>query len=194
MKDVGTLTHELVAWHSGDPEALDRAWMLAYEELKSAARYFLATENNVRSLSATTLIHDAFLKFKKRPPPDFQSRSQFFCFASKVVRNMIIDHFRRQKVRGVSQKETLDSINHLKNDNGFPALYDLLEIDDALNKLEKEYPRRAQITLLRYYAGFNLDEIADLLDISTSTVKREWRMARMWFAHHLTTQPVNQID
>lgn len=186
-ENAGTLTHELVAWHAGDPQGIDRAWHLAYEELKRAAKYYLGN-SRTPAISATTLIHDTYLKFKKRPPADFQSRAQFFSFAGKVIRHMIVDHIRHQKVRNQHEESVQDGHEPLS-----PALgqglkaSQVLAIDDALARLEKLHPRRAQITLLRYYAGFKLEEAAELMGISPATVKREWRMARMWFANELGT-------
>jgi len=189
MKEEGTLTHELVAWHQGDSQALNRAWSMVYDELKAAAKFHLGSASNARSISATGLIHETYLKFRKKPPLDFQSRAQFFCFASKVIRHMIVDHFRRKKVRANLDQTPSDDMEVWTESLPQPLETSLLlAIDDALAELETANPRRAKITLLRFYAGFTLKEVAEILEISVPTVKREWQMARMWFAHRLDDQ------
>ena len=101
------------------------------------------------------------------------------------MRHLVIDNLRSKK-----RKAQVDGISEDLEDSlsvagpGISA-HAILAIDEALDRLEQRYPRRAQITMLRFYGGFNMEEIAEILGVSSPTIKREWRLARLWFAHQL---------
>jgi RNA polymerase sigma factor (TIGR02999 family) len=175
------VTELLRQWEQGDQEALNRIVPLLYAELRAVARRRLGREVSARSLSPTVLVHDAYLKLIDVRQARFRDRAHFLAMASRVMRRLLIDRARaRHAARrggGAEMVEWDDGL--VTSDAHAEALTDL---DDALTRLEALDPRQGQIVEQRYFGGLSLEETAEVVGVSLSTVKRELRFAHAWLA------------
>lgn len=168
----------------GGPDGADctpeRTLALLYEELRAIARHHMRAERADHTLAPTALVHEAWLRLHARDASAFRDRSHFLRTASQVMRHILVDHARARHAakRDGGIKVTLDP--GLVHESA--SVVDLLALDDALTRLEAADPRWARVVELRFFAGFELAEIAALLDLSVSTVKRDWQFARAWMA------------
>jgi RNA polymerase sigma factor (TIGR02999 family) len=139
-------------------------------------------------LQPTALVHELFLRMSASPPPSWQDRAHFFAVAATTLRRILIDRARANQASrrgGREQKVPLEL-----NDPGITCSYDdLLSVDEALNTLEQAEPRMARVCELRFFAGLEEKEIAELLGVAEITVKRDWKFARAWLATHLNQAP-----
>jgi RNA polymerase sigma-70 factor, ECF subfamily len=157
-------------------DALDRLLPLVYNELRRLAGSFLQREHAV-SLQTTELVHEAYFKLTDQRSVDWHNRGQFFAIAAQAMRRILIDAARERKSlkRGV-EKISLDDAPTISGETN----QDLLELNDALNELEKFDEQQCRLVELRYFAGLTIEETAEVLKISPATVKREWVIARAW--------------
>ena len=136
------------------------------------------------SHQATALVHEAYLRLVGTADPGWDSRGHFFAAAAEAMRRILVDNARRKggarRGRGRARVELdLDRLATPERAD------DLLAVDEAIQKLQQEKPHLAEIAMLRYYAGLSADETAAVLEISASTLAREWRFARAWLIRHL---------
>lgn len=151
---------------------------LVYSELRTIAAGQLRGERTDHTLQPTALVNEAFLRLVDQERVQWSNRSQFFAVAAKAMRRILVDHARRRRAqkRGDNPRPVpLDNV-----EIAVPPDADLLELDDCLTRLEALDSRQARIVELRFFTGCTMDEIAEVLDISPSTVKRQWRLARVW--------------
>ncbi|MEM1204520.1 MAG: ECF-type sigma factor [Acidobacteriota bacterium] len=177
------LTHLLAAWSEGDEGAFDRASSMLYSELRQLARSHLRRESR-NPLQTTELIHEAFLLLAGQRDVQWKNRRHFFGIASQMMRRILVDQARRvrYKKRGSGQRPLpLDDAPPLADDDA----KEVLEVHEALEDLARLDPQRARIVEMRFFAGFEMDEISQALDLSVSTVYRQWRRARAWLHRHL---------
>jgi len=175
------VTRLLREWGQGDREALNRLVPLMYAELRRLAHQRLRRESAHPALNTTGLVHDAYLKLVDLRHAQFQDRAHFMAMASRVMRRLLIDQARARRAdkRGGGADEVdLDEAIGLSA----PQAAALTELDDALTRLEAIDPRQGQIVEQRYFGGLSLEETAEALDVSLSTVKRELRFAHAWLA------------
>jgi RNA polymerase sigma factor (TIGR02999 family) len=180
MSDVTLL---LQRWSTGDRAALDRLLPLVYEELRSQASRQLAHERRDHTLQVTALVNEAYLRLAGQDRGAWAGRSQFLIVAATIMRRVLVDHARRQaaeKRPPAEQRLCIDEID-LPVDDGI----DLLALDSAMERLAEIDPRQGRIIELRYFAGLNIEQVAATLDLSVSTVTRDWRMARAWLQREL---------
>jgi len=187
MPDGGDITRLLRAWCGGDSGALEALMPLVYGELRRLAASQMRTENPGHTLSPTGLVHESFVKLvEQEHTPDWQDRKHFFVVASKAMRQLLVDHARRKRAQ--------------KRDPGAPAVWadlvqlpgapwDVIDLDRALNSLERSEPRMAKAVELRFFGGLNLDEIAGTMDVSAPTISRELRLAEAWLAREIRGHP-----
>lgn len=171
----GDVTQLLQAVSEGDSRALDRLVPLVYEELRSLANRQLSREQQGRTLHATALVHEAYLKLagSRMPASD---RAHFLAIAARAMRQVLVDHARRRK----AVKRGGDVVCTTLTDGGSPVEFrpdELIALDEALEKLD---PRQRQIVECRFFAGMEEKEVADALGVSDLTVRREWVKARAW--------------
>jgi RNA polymerase sigma-70 factor, ECF subfamily len=161
----------------------ERTLALLYDELRAIARHHMRAERVDHTLAPTALVHEAWLRLHARDASAFKDRSHFLRTASQVMRHILVDHARARRAvkRDGGIKVTLDPA--LAGET--TSIVDLLALDDALSRLEAAEPRWARVVELRFFAGFEITEIAALLDLSVSTVKRDWQFARAWMATNL---------
>lgn len=179
--NITALLHELEA---GQPAALNRLVEAAYPELKRIAHRQCGRERQSSTLQCTAVVHEAWIRLAHAQHPTWKDRAHFFAFASRLMRSILIDYARAR--------------NSIKRGGGVPALalidtdavssppeVDILELNAALEELEKLDPMQGRIVELRYFSGLSIPETAEATGISESTVKREWIVAKTWIRRRL---------
>jgi RNA polymerase sigma-70 factor, ECF subfamily len=173
-----------------DQSELDAGHLLplVYDELKRIAARELARERPDHTLQPTALVHEAYLRMAQLQEIRFEDRQHFCGVAAHVIRRVLIDHERsRRAAKRGGGAERLTLHDHLEPSTG-ASDYDLLAVNEALEKLERLNPRHAQIAEMRYFAGLTVEETAAVLGLSPATVKADWRMARAWLKSQLTSE------
>lgn len=181
-QDVTVLLKEM---SEGDENAPEKLLVFVYDELRKLAHSYLKNERSDHTLQATALVHEAYIRLIDWKNVSWQNRAHFFAVAANVMRNILVDHARAkrsQKRDGLLHKIELDDAVNLSNDKDL----DLLALEDALKDLEKLDERQAKIVELRFFGGLSIEETAYVMNISPTTVKREWTMAKAWFQRELT--------
>ena len=180
------LTVMLREWSEGNADASERLMPLVYEELRRQAARFLSKERPGHTLQTTALIHETYLKLVNQREPNWNSRAHFFAISANLMRRILIDYARtkyRDKRGGHAINITLDE--SLVSDGGTPSV-DLIALDQALDRLTAIDEQQARVVELRYFSGLSLEDTAEALKISRTTVVTEWRMARAWLHRELT--------
>lgn len=180
MSEQFDITTLLIDWNGGDRKALEKLMPLVYDELRRIAHRHLRGESPGRTLQTTALVHEAYIKMIDQTRANWQNRAQFFGVAANMMRRILLDHARkrlRQKRGGGAFKISLD-------DGAFDAsderAAELVALDEALERLEKEDPQKAKLVELRYFGGLSIEETAEVLGIGTATVIRHWRVVKAW--------------
>jgi RNA polymerase sigma factor (TIGR02999 family) len=177
MSATHDVTQLLVQWANGDKSALDDLTPLVYKELRRLAASHLRKERRSHTLQPTALVHEAYLRLVDQKNPNWQNRSHFFGVASQLMRRILVDHARkRQADKRAGQRVTLDEAVSFQKERS----RELLALDGALSVLEKMDQRKSRAVELRYFGGLSMDEIAQTLDVSAVTVRRDLRMAEAW--------------
>jgi len=176
------VTRLLAEWAKGNQQALEDLTPLVYRELRQLAASCLRKERQDHTLQPTAVVHEAYMRLVDQKTPSWQSRSHFFGVAARLMRQILVDHARKKRAgkrdgRRVSFRETV-SFQQGRN-------RDLVALDSGLNALEKLDPRKCIAIELRYFAGLSMDEIAQTLEVSPVTVRRELRMAEAWLHHQM---------
>jgi RNA polymerase sigma factor (TIGR02999 family) len=175
------ITRLLHAVESGDPEATEALARAVYDQLHAVAAGQMRQEGADQTLQPTMLVHDAFLRLVDQRAVHWQSRSQFYQLAARVMRRILIDHARRRRAakRAGGAQVPLDLL---------PApepIEEVAALEEALARLAVVDTRAAQVVELRYFAGLSIEETAEVMHQSLSTVKRDWRFARAWLRREL---------
>jgi RNA polymerase sigma factor (TIGR02999 family) len=160
-------------------EVFEHLLPLVYDELRMIARARLRHERQGHTLQPTALVHEAYIRLLSGDAPPWNDRIHFFRAAAEAMRRILIDHARKKgriKRGGGRFQVTLGDV---ATGQGIP-LEDLLALDDAIQRLEGQDPRMAEIVRLRFFAGLSVEETAKALEVSERTVKREWAVARAW--------------
>lgn len=182
MSATHDVTQLLVQWANGDRQALDDLTPLVYKELRRLAASHLRRERKSHTLQPTALVHEAYLRLVDQKNPNWQSRSHFFGVASQLMRRILVDHARkRQAHKRAGQRVSLEEAVSFHQERS----RELLALDAGLSALEKIDPRKCRAVELRYFGGLSMDEIAQTLDISAVTVRRDLRMAEAWLNHEM---------
>ena len=176
----------LRAWSDGDQDALQALTPIVYEELHCLARRYMRRERSGHSLQATALVNEAYMRLVDYTRMQWQDRAHFFAVSAQVMRRILVDHARRHNVkrgRGVLHVPLEDVVVVA---SGEDAETDLMALDEALIGLTRIDPRKAQIVEMRFFGGLTLEEIDEVLKVSTGTIKRDWRAAKAWLYQELT--------
>ena len=179
-----SVTQLLQALSQGHTSAQKELWSLIYEELHGLARGQMAKEPAGLTLQSTALVHEAYLRLIGDENVQWANRRHFFGAAANAMRRIRIDDARRrgrQKRGGGQQRVPIDEANAVLDQD--PA--QVLAIDEALTKLEQADPRKAEVVMLRYFAGLSVDETAEALGVAPRTVDSEWRFAKAWLHREL---------
>jgi RNA polymerase sigma factor (TIGR02999 family) len=185
MTDV---TRILSAIEQGDPHAAEQLLPLVYEELRKLAAGKLAREAPGQTLQATALVHEAYLRLVDvEKAQHWDSRGHFFAAAAEAMRRVLIDNARRrhsQRRGGAAERRSLEGL-----EAAVPASDDeLLAVDEALERLQKVGPPKAELVKLRYFGGLTIPEAAQALGISITTANRYWAYARAWLHEELAAR------
>jgi RNA polymerase sigma-70 factor, ECF subfamily len=184
-------TQLLRAWASGDQGALEQLTPLVYDELRRIAGRFMQNERPGRTIQTTALVHEAYLKLIDVTNVDWQHRAHFFAVSAQIMRHILLDQARRRvavKRGGVAPRVNLDQAP----DIGSGHARELIALDDGLNALAKVDARKARVIELRFFAGLSVDETAEVLKVSSDTVKRDWKLARAWLLAELSDSQNNK--
>lgn len=184
MPRAEDVTVLLNAVSAGDESAPEKLLELVYDDLRRLAAAYLQNERNAQTLQATALVHEAYLRLVDWENVSWENRAHFFAVAAQVMRRVLVDHARTKQAqkRDFGQKVAFDEAISFPVGKGI----DLLALEEALMSLEKVDARQAKIVELRFFGGLSLEETAHVLNISETTVKREWTFAKAWFQRELT--------
>ena len=178
------VTQLLLDWSKGDQASLDKLLPVVYQELRRLAQHYVKQERPDHTLQATALVHEAYLKLIDTKSVAWQNRAHFFAVAAQVMRHILVDMARQRRAqkRGGGQKVSLDEALGLPDEEGG---VDLVALDEALDRLAEVDPQQSRIVELRYFGGLSVEETAEALGVSPTTVKREWRVARAWLKREI---------
>ena len=171
----------------GNREALNQLMPIVYRELRRLAKHYLRNERPDHTLQATALVHEAFLRLIDQTNVQWQDRAHFIGISAHLMREILINHAvarKRLKRGGGQYKVSVEEAGAWLSE---PEV-DLIVLNDALNELAAIDPRQSQIVELRFFGGLSVEETAEVLKLSTATVKREWRLAKAWL--HSRIKPV----
>jgi len=183
--DPDEITKMLRAWSEGDRAAADQFMPVIYDELRRQAHRFLNRERANHTLQTTALVHEAYLRLTEQRDVSWQNRAQFFGLAAQMMRRILVNYAvnrKRNKRGGSAEKLQLDETIQIQ---AADKSIDLIELDEALNRLAKLDERQARVIELRYFGGLTIEETAEVMGISPPTVKREWNMAKTWLRSEL---------
>jgi RNA polymerase sigma-70 factor (ECF subfamily) len=178
------ITVLLKRWSNGDPNALDQLMPAVYDELRTLAAAYLRRESAGHTLQSTALVNEAYLRLVNQNEVQWQNRSHFFGIAARMLRRVLVDHARGRKASkrgGAAVAISLDEQMVIPE----KVSWDVVAVDDALNSLCQFDEQQAKIVELRFFGGLSIAEIAAVLGVSASTVKREWLVAKAWLTREL---------
>jgi RNA polymerase sigma factor (TIGR02999 family) len=178
------VTQLLNLWSTGDAQALEKLIPLIYGELRRIAGRHLRGERQNHTLQITALVHEAYLRLEQQEV-QWQSRGHFYAIAAQAMRRILIDYARNQHAQkrgGVQERVSLDEAMPFSEQDRVL----LLALDEAVAKLSKMDPRQGKIVEMRFFGELTIDEIAELMDVSKATVKREWTVAKAWLHREMT--------
>jgi RNA polymerase sigma factor (TIGR02999 family) len=179
------VTQLLLAWNDGDQAALDQLMPIVYDELHRVARRHLRRERAAASVQTTALVHEVYLRLVDVRRVEWQGRAHFFAIAARVIRQILVDLARQR-----GYKKRGGGVRHVELDEsrvgGEQPDEDLAALDEALQALAELDQRKSQVVELRFFGGLTEKEIAEVLDVSPETVKRDWRFSRAWLKAYLS--------
>jgi len=179
-------TQLLNGFSNGDADAAARLIPIVYQELRQIAEHRMSRERPDHTLQPTALVNEVYLQLFNEGI-EYRDRGHFFAVAARVMRRLLVDHSRRLKAerrQGGRIKIPIDEVL----DSTQEARQDFVALNDALSDFERLHPRASQVVEMRFFGGFQLEEIADALGISLTTVKRDWEFAQVWLYSQLQSQ------
>ena len=185
VTNPGEVSQLLGKIKAGDRSAEDRLFALLYADLRRMAAYQLRRERSDHTLQPTALVHEVYVKVFGQAPPEARTRGHFIALAAQVMRRFLVDHARAKRAEKRGGRQEVQSLDHV-------FVYDtrhsdeFLAVHEALEQLREWAPRQSQIVEMRYFGGMSEEEIAEYLNVSSRTVKRDWAMARAWLHAELS--------
>jgi len=185
MSSAQDVTRLLGEWAMGNQQALDELVPLVYAELRQIAAGYLRRERQGHTLQPTAVVHEAYIRLVRQKNPVWEDRKHFFGVAARLMRQVLVEHARRRGAgkragRRVSLEETASFQPERRRD--------VVVLDNCLTELEKMDPRKCKAVELRYFAGLSMEEIAQSLDVSAVTVRRDLRIAEAWLYHEMQSE------
>ncbi len=179
------ITRLLARCSEGDSDARNHLTPIVYAELKALATNAMRREREGHTLQTTALVNEACLRLLGDAAASVANQAQFAALAAQAMRRVLVDHARRrQAAKRPAPAERIDIVEiDLASDA--PELVDLVELDVALDRLAELSPRQARVVDLKFFAGLELEQIADMLEVARPTIVRDWRMARAWLQREL---------
>ena len=178
------VTELLVRWRGGDREALDALMPLVYNELRRIAHHYLNNERPGHTLQSTALVHEAYARMVEQDFPQWQNRAHFSAVAAQLMRQILVDYARSHRAgkRGGNVcKLALEEVG----EQAQPVDFDVVALDEALKTLAEMDQQQSKVVELKFFAGLSIDDTAEVLGVSSSTVKRDWITARAWLYREL---------
>ena len=181
------VTELLHAWNEGDIDALRNLMPMVFAELRRMARLRFASERSGHTLQPTAIVNEVYLRLANQKAPKLVNRDHFLAYSGKMMRWILVDHARRRRSekRGGDQP-TICLNDDLDVEQAAAPIVDIIALDEAMNRLEELEPRQSRVVELRYFAGLTIEETAELLGVSISSVKDDWRVAKVWLYRDLT--------
>jgi RNA polymerase sigma factor (TIGR02999 family) len=171
----------------GDRDAIDRLIAVVYPELRGIAGRYLRSERPDHTLHATALVHEAYVRLFGSARIDWKNRAHFFAAMAQEMRRILVDYARARNAQKGPGRRVVISLADVK-EPGIKPDEDLVALDEALTRLEKLEPRASRVVELRFFAGLSERECAEALQISISTLKRDWQFARAWLFNELASK------
>lgn len=199
MSSTAASTHDVTrllhAWSLGDPAAADRLMPLIYAHLRGLAREYLRRERSGHTLQPTALVHEAYLRLAEGATVDYRGRAHFYRLAARAMRRILVDHARARQAQrrgGAAQGERVPLTEGEivaspwpEGEAGDGGGMDFVALDGALGRLAENYPRQGQVVELRFFGGMETRDIAEVLQVTDRTVKRDWQFAKRWLHREL---------
>ena len=186
MSESHEITRMLREWSNGNRQVLDELMPLVYEELHKQATRFLRRERPNHTLQTTALIHEAYIKLIDQRDINFNSRVHFYAVAANIMRRILVDHARaKNRDKRGGNAETLQFDEDATVIQSGQSV-DLIALDEALSRLAEYDAQQARIVELRYFGGLTLEETAETMRLSRTTVATDWAMAKAWLHRELT--------
>lgn len=185
MPHTHEITELLQAWSNGDSQALSKLIPMVDHELRKIAHAYMSREREGHTLQTTALIDEAIIRLMEGEKISWQSRTHFYALMARRMRHILIEHAREQLTAKRGNRPDRASVAEavfLSTEES----QEMIILNEALTKLEKLDERKAKIVEYRYFGGFTLEEVANVLGVSPSTVEREWRTARSWLKREVT--------
>lgn len=180
------VTQLLTDWQQGNQAAFDRLVPIVYDELRRVARARLRLERDGHTLQTTALVHEAYVRLVDLNRMTLRDRSHFFAMASRLMREILVDHARRKDAGKRGGGAARISLHDADPATPGPSL-DLLALDEALRQLVALDARLCQVVELRFFGGLSIAETANALEVSTATIERDWAVARAWLHQRLSS-------
>jgi len=180
----GDVTQLLQAWSHGEASALEKLLPLVYGDLRRRARRYMGRERQGHSLETTDLIHEAYLRLVASKPVDWRSRAHFFALSARLMRQILVDHARSRgywKRGGGRRQVTFDEALVCGEVD-----WDLVGLDEALQALAATDARKGRVVELRFFGGLSAEETAEVLEVSTQTVLRDWKLSKVWLLRRMS--------
>jgi len=184
----GQVTELLRAWSDGDEGALEQLLPLVEAELRRLARAYMARERQGHTLQVTALVNEAFLRLTDARQLQWEDRAHFLGISARLMRRVLVDHARSrgyQKRGGGMQRVELDEAMVVAAE----TTVDVVALDRALDALAAVDVRKSRVIEMRFFGGLSVEETAEALHVSTDTVKRDWRLAKLWLLAELEGTP-----
>ena len=178
------ITGLLLAWNAGDGKALEALIPMIYDELRRIARRYMTGEREDHTLQASALVNEAYLKLVDSSRVQWKNRAHFFAVSAQLMRRILVDFGRKkhnQKRGGAIRALPLDENLVVSKDRAS----DIVALDDALKALAVSHERVSRVVELRYFVGLTIEETAEVLQVSTDTVLRDWRFGKSWLMREL---------
>lgn len=179
------VTRLLIQWSEGDQTALDDLIPIVYDELRRMAKRSMKRQDSGHTMQTTELIHEAYLKLAGNEEKTWKNRAHFFGVAAQAMRHILVDYARSknsQRRGGFKQRITLAENQFVSNERS----EEIVALDDALTRLAELDERKSRVFEMKFFAGLNFEEIAEVLQMSTVTIKRDWSFAKNWLSKEIT--------
>jgi len=185
MPSSDEVTRLLGEWARGNQQALEELMPLVYAELRQIAAGYLRRDRQGHTLQPTAVVHEAYIRLVRQKNPDWVDRKHFFGVAARLMRQVLVEHARRRGAgKRAGRRVSLEGSVTFQPERS----RDVVVLDSCLTELEKLDPRKCKAIELRYFGGLSMDEIAQALEVSPVTVRRDLRMAEAWLHHEMQTE------
>jgi RNA polymerase sigma factor (TIGR02999 family) len=179
------VTQMLHDWSHGDREVLDKLVPVVYEELRRQAARYLKRERPGHTLQTTALIHEAYIRLIDQKNVHWQNRAHFYAISAKLMRRILVDHARsRQAAKRGGSDIKLPLEEAMITPEGREV--DIVALDEALERLAAIDPQQSRVVELKFFSGMSVEETAEVLGVSTRTVKRDWNVAKAWLRREIS--------